>query len=80
MSRCEGSRRRFSREWGRASKTAIDALAETPRPPGVKKLVAEENLYRIRIRVGDYRVLFQVQDRQLLVLIVKVGHHSQIYR
>lgn len=59
-------------------KTAIDALAETPRPPGVKKLVAEENLYRIR--VGDYRVLFQVQDRQLLVLIVKVGHRSQIYR
>jgi mRNA interferase RelE/StbE len=56
----------------------INALAETPRPPKVKKLVGEENLYRIR--VGDYRIVYQIDDQLLLVLVLKIGHRSEVYR
>jgi mRNA interferase RelE/StbE len=56
----------------------IEALAENPRPPKVKKLVGEENQYRIR--VGDYRIVYQIQDQLLLILILKIGHRSEIYR
>jgi mRNA interferase RelE/StbE len=57
---------------------AIDALAETPRPGGCKKLSATENAYRIR--VGDYRVLYEIQDRRLIVLVVRVAHRREVYR
>lgn len=57
---------------------AIRNLAETPRPQGVKKLSGEDNLYRIRIR--NYRVIYQIQDNVLLILIVAVGHRRDIYR
>lgn len=56
----------------------INALVENPRPPKVKKLVGEENLYRIR--VGDYRIVYQVDDQLLLVLVLKIGHRSEVYR
>jgi len=59
-------------------KDAIRNLSETPRPPGVKKLSGEDNLYRIRIR--NYRVIYQIQNDVLLVLVVAVGHHRDIYR
>lgn len=55
----------------------IDALADEPRPSGVVKLTGEGNLYRIR--VGDYRVLYQIEDGDLIVLIIKLGHRSDIY-
>ena len=57
---------------------AIESLAKNPRPPGVKKLVGVEELYRIR--VGDYRIVYQVQDERLLVLVVKIGHRREVYR
>jgi mRNA interferase RelE/StbE len=56
----------------------IDALAENPRPQGVKKIEGEEELYRLR--VGDYRILYQVKAKVLLVLIVGVGHRREVYR
>lgn len=56
----------------------IDALAEDPRPPGVKKLKDAENQYRIR--VGDYRIVYQIQDAILLVILLRIGHRSEIYR
>lgn len=56
----------------------IDALAENPRPHGVKKLAGEDGLYRIR--VGMHRILYQVQDRILLVLVVKIAHRREAYR
>jgi mRNA interferase RelE/StbE len=56
----------------------IDALAHQPRPRGVKKLVGEENLYRIV--VGDYRIVYQIRDEVLLILVVRVGHRRDIYR
>jgi mRNA interferase RelE/StbE len=56
----------------------INALAENPRPPKEKKLVGEENQYRIR--VGDYRIVYQIDDQLLLVLVLKIGHRSEVYR
>ena len=56
----------------------IDDLAHNPRPQGVVKLTNEDNLYRIR--AGDYRVIYQIQDKILLILVVKIGHRREIYR
>jgi mRNA interferase RelE/StbE len=57
----------------------IGALAGNPRPSGVVKLKGRTpDLYRIR--AGDYRVIYAIQDDVLLVLIVSVGHRSEIYR
>jgi mRNA interferase RelE/StbE len=56
----------------------IDSLAENPYPQGVKKLGGEEDLYRVR--VGDYRIVYQVRQKTLLVLIVRIGHRSEVYR
>jgi mRNA interferase RelE/StbE len=57
---------------------AIDGLAENPRPAGAKKLQGSVDLWRIRI--GDFRVIYQIHDRQMLVIIVTIGHRSDIYR
>lgn len=57
---------------------AIDVLAEEPRPPGAKRLVADEPLYRIRI--GAYRVVYAIEDDALVVLVVKLGHRRDVYR
>jgi len=58
--------------------TAIRGLVLAPHPPGSKKLRGTDDLYRIR--VGDYRVVYQVEDERLVVLIVNVGHRRDIYR
>ncbi len=57
---------------------AIDTLAETPRPRGVKKLVDEHQLYRIR--VSSFRIVYQILDQDLLVLVIKIGDRKDIYR
>lgn len=56
----------------------IDALATNPRPPGIKKLHDQDNAWRLR--VGEYRVIYEIQDRRLVVVVVKVGHRREIYR
>ncbi len=56
----------------------IDALAFDPRPSGSKRLKGIGSLYRLR--VGDYRVLYQVRDRILLVLVVGIGNRREVYR
>ena len=57
---------------------AIDALAENPRAPGSVKLQGDGELYRVR--VGDYRIVYQIQDAVLVVLVVQIGHRREIYR
>lgn len=54
------------------------ALEEDPRPPGCKKLTGEEDLYRIR--VGDYRVVYEVDDGERGVRIARVRHRREVYR
>ena len=55
----------------------VEELASNPRPAGVKKLVSEDSLYRVQ--VGEYRAVYQIRDRELVVLIVKVGHRREVY-
>ena len=55
----------------------INVLAEDPRPQGCEKLSAQE---RYRVRQGDYRIIYEVHDQALLVVVVKVGHRSDVYR
>ncbi len=57
----------------------IDALAQNPRPSGVKKLSNNEEKF-YRIRESDYRVIYQIHDQLLLVFIVDVGHRRKIYK
>ena len=57
---------------------AIDQLGQTPRPAGVEKLQGQENRYRVR--VGEYRVLYEIEDRVLLVLVIRIGHRRDVYR
>ncbi len=56
----------------------LEQLAVNPRPPGVLKMEGEENLYRVR--VADYRIIYELQDRVLLIVVVKVGHRGDVYR
>lgn len=65
-------------ETARRLSTAIDALAADPRGPGTRKLTGSDLLYRVR--VGDYRVVYEVHDHRLLILVVKLGHRRDIYR
>ncbi len=57
---------------------AIELLALDPRPHGCKKLAGRENQWRLR--VGDYRILYTVRDRELLVLVVEVVPRDKAYR
>jgi mRNA interferase RelE/StbE len=55
----------------------IEALTKDPRPPGCEKLTGQE---RYRLRQGRYRIVYSIQDDDLTVWVVKVGHRKQIYR
>jgi mRNA interferase RelE/StbE len=57
---------------------AIEALAVDPRPAGTRKMVGTANGYRIR--VGDYRVLYEIEDDRLLIAVIKVARRDQAYR
>jgi len=56
----------------------IDALADDPRPRGSEKLQGHERRYRLR--VGDYHVIYEVQDDVLLVLVIRLGHRPPLHR
>ena len=57
---------------------ALHAIENNPRPQGCIKLQGGDELYRVR--VGDYRIVYQVQDTVLVVLVVQIGHRRDIYR
>ena len=61
-------------------RAAIDRLAVNPRPPGVRKLSGNNNEGDYRIRVGQYRVLYDINDAEILVYIVRIGHRREVYR
>ncbi len=56
---------------------AIDALADDPRPAGTTKLAGRDDY---RIRVGDYRIVYAVDDNEHLVLIARIAHRREVYR
>lgn len=55
----------------------IRALADDPRPPGCERLSGQA---RYRIRQGSYRILYEIEDARLVVLVVKVAHRRDVYR
>jgi mRNA interferase RelE/StbE len=57
---------------------AVDGLAVEPRGPSSAKLRGADDIWRVR--VGDYRVLYQIHDARLVILVVAVGHRATIYR
>lgn len=57
---------------------AVEGLATEPRPIGARKLVGAGNAYRIR--VGDYRIVYSIQDAHLIIEIIRVGHRQGVYR
>jgi mRNA interferase RelE/StbE len=56
----------------------IECLAENPRPPGVEKLSG--TAYKYRVRQGDYRIVYELDEKAGSVLIVKIGHRKDVYR
>jgi mRNA interferase RelE/StbE len=56
----------------------VEALSVAPRPHGARRLVGTEHTYRLR--VGDYRIVYTVEDDVLLVHIIRVGHRRDVYR
>ncbi len=57
---------------------AIQALARNPRPAGCRKLTGSDNDWRIR--VGDYRVIYEISDAVRIVHVNRVGHRREVYR
>lgn len=55
----------------------INSLEDNPRPRGCKKL-AISNTYRIR--VGDYRIIYEIIDKQLIVSVINLGHRREVYK
>ena len=70
--------KRMDRALQRRIATHIDELASHPFPSGAKKLQGSSDHYRIR--VGDYRVVYRVDGKQLIILILKIGQRREVYR
>lgn len=56
---------------------ALLALREEPRPPGAERLVGQDGL--MRLRVGDWRILYEVHEREVVVLVVRIGPRGEVY-
>jgi mRNA interferase RelE/StbE len=55
----------------------IKSLSEEPRPSGIEKLSGQE---KCRVRQGNYRIIYEINDDQIIVIVVKVGHRKDVYR
>jgi mRNA interferase RelE/StbE len=62
----------------RRVQAAVELLAQEPRPSGAKKLVGGDREWRVR--TGDYRIVYEIHDEVLLVLVLAMGHRRDIYR
>jgi mRNA interferase RelE/StbE len=69
--------RKLDSQIARRIKSATEALRTEPRPYGVKALTGQHGW--LRIRVGDYRIVYEVRDSELVVLVIQIGHRSQVY-
>jgi len=58
--------------------SALERLGQEPRPHGYRKLAGADRSYRIRI--GDYRVVYEIEDNVLVVLVIRIAHRKDAYR
>ena len=57
---------------------AVEILAGDPRPHGVAKMAGDDNLWRVR--VGDFRIVYEIHDDMLLVMVLRIGHRREVSR
>lgn len=69
---------KFPTEIRRRIVAVADLLADNPRPPNARWLANRAGV--LRVRIGDYRILYEIQDDVLLVLVVAVGHRRDVYK
>lgn len=70
--------RKFDPQVRRRLQAAIELLATGPRPPSSTQLVGGAGEWRVR--TGDYRIVYEIHDQRLLVLVLSIGHRREIYR
>lgn len=70
--------RKFDPPVRRRIQAAVELLASNPRPPAATQLVG--GLGEWRVRTGDYRIVYEIHDDVLTVLVLRVGHRKEIYR
>lgn len=70
--------RKFDPQVRRRVQAAIELLATEPRPPAATRLVGGAGEWRVR--TGDYRIVYEIEDERLLVLVLSVGHRREIYQ
>ncbi|WP_434318589.1 type II toxin-antitoxin system RelE family toxin [Leifsonia sp. P73] len=62
----------------RRIQAAVELLAEAPRPPAAKPLADSGGAWRVR--VGDYRIVYDIEDDRLVILVLRVAHRREVYR
>jgi len=70
--------RKFDAQVRLRIQAALELLATEPRPPAAIRLVGGSGEWRVR--TGDYRIIYEIEDDQLLVLVLRVGHRRDVYR
>ena len=70
--------RKFDPQVRRRVQAAIELLATEPRPPAATQLVGGAGEWRVR--TGDYRIVYEIEDERLLVLVLSAGHRREIYQ
>lgn len=70
--------RTFDPQVRRRVQAAIELLATEPRPPAATRLVGGAGEWRVR--TGDYRIVYEIEDERLIVLVLSVGHRREIYQ
>ena len=76
--RAERDLRQLAADTFRRVIAAIEALADDPRPPNCRKLTGSDNDWRVR--VGDYRVLYEIDDENQMVRVMRIRHRREAYR
>ena len=70
--------RKFDPQVRRRIQAALGLLATEPRPPAATQLVGGSGEWRVR--TGDYRIVYEIRDEELLVLVLRIGHRRDVYR
>lgn len=73
--------RKLEQQTARRVLLELANLQADPRPPGSRAMVGQPNRWRVRVAgAGDYRVVYEVHDQQLLVLVITIAHRREVYR